>query len=577
MTKIMDMSKLINEAKKMGINEEELRALLPLMLEVQDEKTKSDLKTIKKAKGGDIAEQMEMFQDGGLKDEGGTKDPVSGNDVPPGATQEEVRDDIPAQLSEGEFVFPADVVRYIGLEKLMKLRQDAKMGLKVMEEMGQMGNADEATIPDDIPFSLIDIDMAEDDEEVEERAQGGVIRAANGFAGTTTTTNPVQKRQPNVAGTQTGIKQPYVAPTIPSATAAPVGGFTYKSPVDSTKRATYTGLFGGDELGLGPDEYRTFVNDAGVEIQIPFKNGELFTGFTIPEGFSQKTEDTTAKPKTARVQTSRVQSVSSDDDRPDKTQGAVDLTGAPLSYKSLFGMDKLDTALKGIAVSQFNLFDPKAAITRGVTNQVDINSVNLSMQKDLLTNYKKTSGLDVNFNLVELPTVQRDQLADGMNQLSNSVKNVLTDFEGKAISINELVTKANDYGININRQDLNEKGTNILSKKQVNELAKNVVKADFERKKEKEDIRQQVVRTGEAISDQVQKDKGFDFGAGISDAQIDDTSDRSGSQESYESEATGSQDFSQDAFDDPLMKQGGLAKKKVKPKKMKRGGLASKK
>ncbi len=573
----MDMSKLIEAAKKMGINEEELRALLPLMLEVQDEKTKSDLKTIKKAKGGDIAEQMEMFQDGGLKDEGGTKDPVSGNDVPPGATQEEVRDDIPAQLSEGEFVFPADVVRYIGLEKLMKLRQDAKMGLKVMEEMGQMGNADEATIPDDIPFSLIDIDMAEDDEEVEERAQGGVIRAANGFAGTTTTTNPVQKRQPNVAGTQTGIKQPYVAPTIPSATAAPVGGFTYKSPVDSTKRATYTGLFGGDELGLGPDEYRTFVNDAGVEIQIPFKNGELFTGFTIPEGFSQKTEDTTAKPKTARVQTSRVQSVSSDDDRPDKTQGAVDLTGAPLSYKSLFGMDKLDTALKGIAVSQFNLFDPKAAITRGVTNQVDINSVNLSMQKDLLTNYKKTSGLDVNFNLVELPTVQRDQLADGMNQLSNSVKNVLTDFEGKAISINELVTKANDYGININRQDLNEKGTNILSKKQVNELAKNVVKADFERKKEKEDIRQQVVRTGEAISDQVQKDKGFDFGAGISDAQIDDTSDRSGSQESYESEATGSQDFSQDAFDDPLMKQGGLAKKKVKPKKMKRGGLASKK
>ena len=573
----MDMSKLIEAAKKMGINEEELRALLPLMLEVQDEKTKSDLKTIKKAKGGDIAEQMEMFQDGGLKDEGGTKDPVSGNDVPPGATQEEVRDDIPAQLSEGELVFPADVVRYIGLEKLMKLRQDAKMGLKVMEEMGQMGNADEATIPDDIPFSLIDIDMAEDDEEVEERAQGGVIRAANGFAGTTTTTNPVQKRQPNVAGTQTGIKQPYVAPTIPSATAAPVGGFTYKSPVDSTKRATYTGLFGGDELGLGPDEYRTFVNDAGVEIQIPFKNGELFTGFTIPEGFSQKTEDTTAKPKTARVQTSRVQSVSSDDDRPDKTQGAVDLTGAPLSYKSLFGMDKLDTALKGIAVSQFNLFDPKAAITRGVTNQVDINSVNLSMQKDLLTNYKKTSGLDVNFNLVELPTVQRDQLADGMNQLSNSVKNVLTDFEGKAISINELVTKANDYGININRQDLNEKGTNILSKKQVNELAKNVVKADFERKKEKEDIRQQVVRTGEAISDQVQKDKGFDFGAGISDAQIDDTSDRSGSQESYESEATGSQDFSQDAFDDPLMKQGGLAKKKVKPKKMKRGGLASKK
>jgi hypothetical protein len=61
-----------------------------------------------------MAQQMELFDDGGLMDEGGTTDPVSGNEVPPGSTQEEVRDDIPAQLSEGEFVFPADVVRYVG-------------------------------------------------------------------------------------------------------------------------------------------------------------------------------------------------------------------------------------------------------------------------------------------------------------------------------------------------------------------------------------------------------------------------------------------------------------------------------
>ena len=56
-----------------------------------------------------LAEQTEFafMQQGGLKDEGGTKDPVSGNDVPSGSLQEEVRDDIPAMLSEGEFVFPA--------------------------------------------------------------------------------------------------------------------------------------------------------------------------------------------------------------------------------------------------------------------------------------------------------------------------------------------------------------------------------------------------------------------------------------------------------------------------------------
>ena len=76
--------------------------------------------------------------------------------------QEEVRDDIPAQLSEGEFVFPADVVRYIGLEKLMRLRQEAKMGLKRMEAMGQMGNSDEAIIPDDLPFTLDDLELEDE-------------------------------------------------------------------------------------------------------------------------------------------------------------------------------------------------------------------------------------------------------------------------------------------------------------------------------------------------------------------------------------------------------------------------------
>jgi hypothetical protein len=59
-----------------------------------------------------------------------------------------VRDDIPAQLSEGEFVIPADVVRYIGLERLMKLRDEAKQGLSRMAEIGQMGNAQEVANPE---------------------------------------------------------------------------------------------------------------------------------------------------------------------------------------------------------------------------------------------------------------------------------------------------------------------------------------------------------------------------------------------------------------------------------------------
>jgi len=128
-----------------------------------------------------MQEQMKLFNEGGLKDEGGSVDPVSGNDVPVGSTQEEVRDDIPAMLSEGEFVFPADVVRYLGLERLMQLRQEAKMGLKQMEAMGQMGNSEEATMPDDLPFNMADlIIVAGEGEEPKEMAQGGVVHMSNG-------------------------------------------------------------------------------------------------------------------------------------------------------------------------------------------------------------------------------------------------------------------------------------------------------------------------------------------------------------------------------------------------------------
>ena len=110
--------------------------------------------------------------------DGGTVDPVSGNEVPVGSLQEEVRDDIPAKLSEGEFVVPADVVRYIGLEKLMKMRDAAKEGLERMEEVGQMGNADTAPAADedfDDGFDTeIDDIIGEVDGELQ-MAEGGFV------------------------------------------------------------------------------------------------------------------------------------------------------------------------------------------------------------------------------------------------------------------------------------------------------------------------------------------------------------------------------------------------------------------
>ena len=106
-------------------------------------------------KGGDIMEQqMEMafMNEGGvLKDDGMRKDPVSGNDVPSGSMAKEVRDDIPAQLSEGEYVVPADVVRFHGVEKFEDLRRQAKKGFGDMERDGRIGGE---PVDDSFPIPL---------------------------------------------------------------------------------------------------------------------------------------------------------------------------------------------------------------------------------------------------------------------------------------------------------------------------------------------------------------------------------------------------------------------------------------
>ena len=82
-------------------------------------------------------EQMSMMlEGGGLKDQGGTVDPISGNEVPDGATQEGVRDDVPAMLSEGEYVMNEASTRYHGVDKLNAMQEEAKQGYNQMEKDG---------------------------------------------------------------------------------------------------------------------------------------------------------------------------------------------------------------------------------------------------------------------------------------------------------------------------------------------------------------------------------------------------------------------------------------------------------
>ena len=215
-----------------------------------------------------------MFEDGGLLDEGGSIDPVSGNDVPPGSTQEEVRDDIPAQLSEGEFVFPADVVRFIGLGNLMRIRQDAKMGLKQMEAMGQMGNSDEATMPDDLPFDVNDLDM--EDDGVVEFADGGL---AGPNSNTGVYFNPALPQQ------DTGYIK---AAPIQAASSTYQAPQQYVTPTMAQQPTTSFEQFVQPEEGMKP-ELRTYINSAtGEKIQITFINGQPTT--PIPDGYVPASE-----------------------------------------------------------------------------------------------------------------------------------------------------------------------------------------------------------------------------------------------------------------------------------------------
>jgi Arc/MetJ-type ribon-helix-helix transcriptional regulator len=126
----------------------------------------------------------------GFQEGGANVDPVSGNEVPTGSMPEEVRDDIDAKLSPGEFVLPADVVRFIGLERLMKMRDEAKKGLQRMSDIGQMGNADEvgeasngtyedAGFESEIDDILSEIEAEENGRDVNEQTE--VMMAQGGF------------------------------------------------------------------------------------------------------------------------------------------------------------------------------------------------------------------------------------------------------------------------------------------------------------------------------------------------------------------------------------------------------------
>jgi hypothetical protein len=302
-------------------------------------------------KGGTpmLEEQMELFNEGGLKDEGGEVDPESGNDVPIGSTKKEVRDDIPAMLSEGEFVFPADVVRYIGLEKLMELRQAAKMGLKKMEAMGQMGNSEEATIPDDMPFNMADLIIVSgepEEDKPKEMAEGGVVYANQG---TFMPSTGIGGYQQSVFQNQPQVAAPYVPPSSvapPPPAPSPAGGYMPKFVTNQTTpfddgslapKTTTTSTTTADTTGTATTETDKFLPTVeDVYTQKEYINPE--TGETriinfyndspineIPEGFIPKEDYTADETTTTDLESTSVETTQVRDDKSGTKQRLEDM------------------------------------------------------------------------------------------------------------------------------------------------------------------------------------------------------------------------------------------------------------
>jgi hypothetical protein len=245
-------------------------------------------------------ETEQMMKQGGVNDQGGTIDAVSGNDVPPGALQKEVRDDISAKLSPGEFVIPADVVRYVGLENLMKMRDKAKAGLQKMEEIGQMGNSKSGAEGEalhgspeesDDEFSS-SIDEIMNDGEEKKYEKGGYVPAENAALYSRA---PIKGFEmiPMTNDTGNVIYIPFINGkpqlNIPPGYVIKAGTPAVTPPAGSAEAGTSTGGTAAREYGEGSDAARDAAGAWGkssAEDQASFYGSH--PGFAAVTAFGQK-------------------------------------------------------------------------------------------------------------------------------------------------------------------------------------------------------------------------------------------------------------------------------------------------
>jgi len=385
-----------------------------------------------------VSDQMELFEDGGFKDQGNTKDPISNNPVPVGSTKKEVRDDIPANLSEGEFVLPADVVRYHGLEKIMGFRDQAKQGLEKMENMGQMGNSDQATIPDGVPFQQ----MAEGGAVPVPTIQQPEVVAQNQVPGVQYVAPTTQAVRPSIYSFNQQMPQVTV-PTQPSVTVPTQPNYqtpAYRQSTSTAETPKFSNLLGTQFGQLQESVTKRYVNDAGEEMYIPFVNGEPI--YPIPNGFREEAEAEAKKDDpdiNKAVQSTSVRQQQSEEDG-----NTVFDASKSQDYKVAMQLARDDEARKR-ANGEGSLFGNITNavgkyLETGVIGQV-IDGFKGVLDPDMVTQKYGLTGTDSNAKSIRTGDVYRDRMRPGP-QLAEAFE---YDKTQGAKASNEALAKASGY------------------------------------------------------------------------------------------------------------------------------------
>jgi hypothetical protein len=242
-----------------------------------------DLRVGKFAQGGIVEDNQmnRLFEEGGIADDGMSREPVTGNEVPPGSLASEVRDDIDVKLSEGEYVVPADVLRYYGVRFFEDLRAQAKRGMMEMESDGRIGGASTVEqrrpqgMPQGMPQGSQDEQLTPEEEQMLQEALGTSGMAEGGSV------KGFDRTQFTSVGSEA------------SGAAGGIGARKYINPL--TQEVRTFNFIGNVALGAIPDGFVPWTEELGKQV----KNAPVTNS-----GETEKKSSGTSRPATVVPQES---------------------------------------------------------------------------------------------------------------------------------------------------------------------------------------------------------------------------------------------------------------------------------